>query len=111
MLTPIRVYISVPNDHALQPEQLDIKKGIFDRIRLAGFEPQELRVSGDFSKIPWSFDNVQYKLGRCQGAVILGLIRWDVWDAQKKYRFNTAYNHYEGALALAKSIPTFILMH
>jgi len=111
MLTPTRIYISVPNDGRLPPDQLDIKKGIIDKIRLAGFEPQELKVSGDFAQIPWSFANLQYKLGRCQGAVVLGLVRWDVWDAQNKYRFITAYNHYEGALALAKELPTFILMH
>ena len=112
MLTPTRVFISVPNSGSLQPEQLDIKNGVIDRVRLAGFEPQEFRTSGDFTKLAWSHDNLQYRLGRCQGAVILGLIRWDVWDAhQKKYRFNTVYNHYEGALALAKNIPTFILMH
>ena len=111
MLTPTRIYISVPNDGRLPPDQLDIKKGIIDKIRLAGFEPQELKVSGDFAQIPWSFANLQYKLGRCQGAVVLGLVRWDVWDAQNKYRFITAYNHYEGALALAKALPTFILMH
>ncbi len=111
MLTPTRVYVSVPNDHRLEPNQLEIKRGIIDGIRSAGFEPQELFASGGFSQIPWSYENVQYKLGRCQGAVILGLVRWDVWDAQNKYRFNTAYNHYEGALALAKDIPAFILMH
>src|SRR5688500_14940100 len=111
MLTPTRMYISVHNDGRLQPDQLDIKKGIMDKIRLAGFEPQEFKVCGDLAHIPWSFDNVQYKLGRCQGAAILGLIRWDVWDAQNKYRFITAYNHYEGALALAKDLPTLILMH
>ena len=70
-----------------------------------------MKVSGDFAQIPGSFANIQYKVGRCQGAVVLGLVRWDVWDAQNKYRFITAYNHYEGALALAKELPTFILMH
>lgn len=111
MLTPTRIYVSVPNDGRLLPDQLDIKNGIMDKIRVAGFDPQEFKVCGDLAQIPWSFANVQYKLGRCQGAVVLGLIRWDVWDAQNKYRFNTAYNHYEGALALAKDIPTLILMH
>ena len=111
MLTPTRIYLSVPNDGRLQPDQLDIKKGIIDRIKSVGFEPHELRKLGGFSHFPWSHENVQYILGRCQGAAILGLIRWDVWDAQNTYRFNTAYNHYEGALARAKNIPTFILIH
>ena len=42
MLTPTRIYVSVPHDGSLPGEQLDNKKGIFERIRLAGFEPQEL---------------------------------------------------------------------
>lgn len=112
MLTPIRVFISVPSSGWLPAEQLDIKNGVIDRVRLAGFEPQEFLTSGDFTKLAWSHDNLQYRLGRCQGSVILGLVRWEGWDINKKqYKFNTAYNHYEGALALAKSIPTFILMH
>lgn len=111
MLTPTRVYLSVPNDHNLQADQLDIKRGIIDRIKSVGFEPQELFFHGEFSQIPWSYEKVQYKLSRCQGAVILGLIRWDVQDAQREYKFNTAYNHYEGALALSKDLPSFILMH
>lgn len=112
MLTPTRVFISVPSSGWLPPEQLDIKNGVIDRVRLAGFEPQEFLTSGDFTKLAWSHENLQYRLGRCQGAVILGLVRWEGWDIHKKpYKFNTAYNHYEGALALAKSIPTFILMH
>lgn len=112
MLTPTRVFISVPSSGWLQPEQLDIKNGVIDRVRLAGFEPQEFLTSGDFTKLAWSHDNLQHRLGRCQGAVILGLVRWEGWDINRKqYKFNTAYNHYEGALALAKNIPTFILMH
>ena len=112
MLTPTRVFISVPSSDWLPPEQLDIKNGVIDRVRLAGFEPQEFLTSGDFTKLAWSHDNLQYRLGRCQGAVILGLVRWEGWDINRKpYKFNTAYNHYEGALALARSIPTFILMH
>ena len=112
MLTPTRVFISVPSSGWLQPEQLDIKNGVIDRVRSAGFEPQEFRTSGEFTKLAWSHENLQFRLGRCQGVVILVLVRWEGWDINKKqYKFNTAYNHYEGALALAKSIPTFILMH
>ncbi|HLF73132.1 MAG TPA: TIR domain-containing protein [Anaerolineales bacterium] len=111
MLTPTRIYISAPRDDWLQPQELDVKRGIIDRIKSAGFEPHELLISGDLSHIPWSYENIQHILGRCQGAVVLGLIRWDVSDAKGKYKFNTAYNHYEGALALAKNIPVFVLMH
>jgi len=111
MLTPTRIYISVPRDGWLQPEQLDIKRGIFDRIRSVGFEPHEFLISGDLSHMTWSHENLQYILGRCQGAAILGFIRWNVRDTEKTYQFNSAYNHYEGALALAKNLPTFILMH
>lgn len=111
MLTPTRIYISVPRDGWLQPEQLDIKRGIIEKIRSVGFQPHEFLISGDFSQMTWSYENLQYILGRCQGTVILGFVRWNVRDAQKTYQFNTAYNHYEGALALAKDLPTFILMH
>ena len=105
MLTPTRVFISVPSSGWLPAEQLDIKYGVIDRVRLAGFEPQEFLTSGDFTKLAWSHDNLQYRLGRCQGAVILGLVRWEGWDIHKKpYKFNTAYNHYEGARALAKAL-------
>ena len=112
MLTPTRIFISVPSSGWLPPEQLDIKNGVMDRVRLAGFEPQEFLSSGDFTNLAWSHENLEYRLGRCQGVVILGLVRWEGWNINKKpYKFNTAYNHYEGALALAKALPTFILMH
>jgi hypothetical protein len=111
MITPTRVFISSPGDHGLKPDQLIIKQGVLDRVRMVGFEPQEFSVSGDFSQISWNYDSVQYILGRCQGAIILGLIRWECWDEGHGYRFATDYNHYEGALALAKNLPTFILMH
>lgn len=111
MSTPTRIYVSVPRDGWLEANQLDVKRGIFDRIRSVGFEPHEFLLSGEFSKLTWSHDNVQYILGRCQGAVILNFVRWNVWDEQKKYKFNSAYNHYEGALALAMNLPTFVLVH
>lgn len=111
MITPARIYVSVPNNGRLKPDELEIKRAIFERIRAAGFEPQELKVTGDLSEMPWSFENIQYKLGRCRGVVVLGLIRWDVWNAENQYKFVTAYNHFEGALALAKGLPTLILMH
>lgn len=110
---PTRVYISAPGDGGLSPNHLAIKKTFLNLVKSVGFEPQEFGAPGlgGLSQMSWSFDNVQSVLGRCQGAVVLGLIKWDVWDAQNKYRFSTPYNHYEGALALAKNIPTFILMH
>jgi Predicted nucleotide-binding protein containing TIR-like domain len=111
MLIPTRIYVSVPRDPWLPPEQLDIKRDIFDRIKSVGFAPHEFLTFGDFSNLPWSYDKVQYILSRCQGAMILGLVRWNVSDTQKTYQFNSAFNHYEGALALAKNLPTFILMH
>lgn len=111
MLTPTRIYISVPKDAWLEPGQLDVKRGIFERVKSVGFEPHEFLSSGDFSTFPWSYENLQSILGRCQGALILGFVRWDVRDAERNYKFITAYNHYEGALALAKDLPTFILMH
>ena len=111
MLTPTRIYVSVPNDGRLSPAELELKRGVFDRIRSAGFEPQELKNHGDLAEIPWSHENIQYKLGRCQGVAVLGLVRWEVWNDEERYKFITAYNHYEGALARARDLPTFVLMN
>jgi hypothetical protein len=58
MLTPTRVFISVPSSGWLQPEQRDIKNGVIDRVRSAGFEPQEFRTSREFTKLAWSHDNL-----------------------------------------------------
>ena len=63
MLTPTRIYISVPRDGWLQPEQLDIKRGIIDKIKAIGFEPHEFLISGDLSHLTWSYENLQHILG------------------------------------------------
>jgi len=71
-----RIYVSVPPDFHLQPEQCALKHTILDKLRGQGLEPQEFHVSGLPLRCPYSFEAVRNIMTRCHGALILAFARW-----------------------------------
>ncbi|MBI5035237.1 MAG: nucleotide-binding protein [Chloroflexi bacterium] len=104
-----RIFVSTPNDSVLDVTQFQIKTQVLKLIKRAGFEPQEFSVSGLPAQLMWNYENVNQVLHRCQGAVILGLERWQAGPGQGIHGLATAFNHFEGALALAHQLPTLVI--
>jgi hypothetical protein len=63
-------------------------------------------VSGIPAGWAWSFDKSAEVMDRCQGAVILALVKYQFGD---DHLLPSEYAHYEGALALSKALPTLII--
>jgi hypothetical protein len=100
-----RIYVSVPVDDHLSPEQVKLKAYILKKIEKINFEPQIFLFSGMPAGMAWNFSAASEVMRRCQGAAILGFTRWSFDTAEGKLRFPTEYNHYEGALANSLGLP------
>lgn len=113
MMTQVyRIYISAPSH--LSEEQLAIKKSIMDAIRKERFEPQEFFASGIPKTMPWSFENAERVMARCQGVAILAFARWSAVPVNEEFSAGShylpsEYNHFEGALAFARRLPRLVI--
>ena len=96
-----RVYVSVPRDHNLDEQQRVLKHAILDKLRKAGLEPQEFQVSGLPLRAPYTFGAIRDIMTRCHGALILAFARWRDPSGAERIAMPTAWNHFEGAFALA----------
>ena len=101
-----RIYIHAPVRQRLNPARQAVRSRLLDRVKAAGFEPQEFAVSGIPAAWAWSFDRAAEVMDRCQGAVILALAKYEFEDG---WILPSEYSHYEGALALSKDLPTLIV--
>lgn len=110
MLAKPRIYLSCPAEENLLPDQLVIKHETTKLIEQAGFEVAEFHQSGIAANLAWSFREARSVMSRCQGAVILGLVRHRLNSADgKNVDMTTEYAHYEGALAHMRGIPTLVM--
>jgi len=106
-----RIFISCIYKLEQESPQKKIKDEIIKRVAEAGFEPQIFLESGLLLMQPWNFNTVHEILQRCQGAIILGLSKWTFgMEDNQSLKMPTEYNHYEGSLALARKLPTLILL-
>lgn len=114
------IFISVPNNHWLTPDQIDVKNSIITLLQNDGFEVQIMGEMGTpFAREKmWDFERAQRLMQCCQGFVNIGFARWHECDAYVKgnpneiaQRFNliTEYSHFEGALAFSQRIPMLLL--
>lgn len=99
-----RIYIHAP--YRPEPHQAEVKKGILEKIRRLGFEPQEFHVSGLPQGDSWTFTRAIEVMRQCDGALILALMRWMDSDGTTSIPVPSEYSHFEGALALACDLPT-----
>lgn len=83
-----------------------LKSAILERLRNAGFSPQEFMASGIPRNLAWNFETVDAVMRRCVGAIVIGFRRWHVGPL---IDLATEYAHYEGAVAVTHGLPVLLL--
>jgi hypothetical protein len=104
-----RVFVSVTATRTLDERRRTVKAAILDRIKQAGYAPQEFWESGIAENLAWNFENVQEVMSRCVGAVVIGFPRWTVSDGSVKRRIVGDFNQYEGAVAITLGLPVMLI--
>ena len=109
-----RVYVSMPADSWLEPNENDFKWGVVERIEALGYVPEIFfdptgRDSLAADKA-WTANSAQEVAQHCQGAVIIGLPRWQFRDSERDVFLSTEYSQYEGALLHSLGIPLQVLV-
>jgi|SRR5215467_15427413 len=125
MKTKPRIFVSVPDDRHLDDRRKGLKKAILNFIKKAGyqvdgFEPEQFGARLPKKLDAWTVERANKLMRQCDGAVVLALARRHVNvlepEREKSTRTRSvlalpsAYNHLEGALALAQQLPVFILL-
>ncbi len=108
-----RVFVSIPADVWLTPEQNGLKWAIVERIESLGFVAEiffdptgrESLAAGR----AWNADAAEEIMRQCVGAAIIGLPRWTFESDGGPIHFPTEYCHYEGALARTIGLPLLVL--
>jgi len=104
-----RVFISATSDPALDDRRRRLKAAFIQKIRDAGYTPQEFWEMGIAGDLPWTFDNVDQVMRQCVGAVIIGFPRWVMSGEDYTIRLVGEYHHYDGAVALTLGLPLLII--
>jgi predicted nucleotide-binding protein with TIR-like domain len=108
-----RVFVSMPANEWLAPNQNDLKWGIVDEIERLGynaeifFDPRGR--PGLAASKAWSALEADRTMRRCVGAAILGLPRWVFSTPRGEVALPTEFCHYEGALAYTLRLPMLVL--
>lgn len=105
-----RVFVSATSDQSLDDRRRKLKAAIIQKIREAGYAPQEFWEMGIAADLAWSFDNVDRVMRQCVGAIVIGFPRWAMSDSAHTTRFVGEYNHYEGAVALTLGLPLMLIV-
>src|ERR1044071_7691584 len=99
-----RVYISMPADRWLAPNQNRLKWKIVEQIQFLGYIPEVFSSTTRYMKNSiasprnWSADAVYEVASQCVGAVIIGLPRWITEVNGEKFLFASDFCQYEGAI-------------
>lgn len=101
-----KIYIHAPYKSELM-DRVAVKSAILDLLRGEGLDPQEFHVSGLPRGDSWTFDRAIDVMRQCDGAIILALARWV--DSKGLNPVPSEYSHFEGALAMARGIPTLVV--
>lgn len=104
-----RVFVSASSNKNLDDRRKALKAAIVEKLRGAGFEPQEFWQSGFAENLAWSFENVDRVMKKCNGAIVIGFPRWKISGPTSPGGLVGEYNHYEGAVALSHNLPIFLL--
>lgn len=109
-----RVFVSLPSDRWLTPEENEVKWAIVSRIESLGFTAEiflDPRGKSSISApLAWNAELCERVMRRCEGCVILGFPRWRVSVGDQNLLFATEYNHYEAAVAKTLGIPLLVLV-
>jgi hypothetical protein len=104
-----RVFVSSTSNRGLDERRRQVKAAIIDRIKGAGYSPQEFFESGIAGNRAWSFSNVDEVMRQCIGAVVIGFPRWQVTTENVETRLVGEYSHYEGAVAITLGLPLLLI--
>jgi Predicted nucleotide-binding protein containing TIR-like domain len=109
-----RIYISMPADEWLAPNQNDLKWGIVEEIERLGYIAEIFNDPSGRSGIAagqaWSAIAADKVARRCVGAAIIGLPRWEFAASEGKWKLPTEYCHYEGAIAYTLGLPMLVVV-
>ena len=109
-----RVFVSLPADRWLGPQQNDLKWGIVDEIRQLGYLPEIFTnprgMPGLAAGKAWSAIELDRVARRCVGAAIIGLPRWVFPTLEGETSLATEFNHYEGAVAYKLRLPLLVVV-
>jgi hypothetical protein len=112
-----RIYVSMPADRWLTPDQNALKWGIVAKIESLGLvaeiftDPRGPQATPALSADrAWSPDEAKRVARRCIGAVLIGLPRWTFSTPQGDVRLATEFCYYEGALAASLRLPMLIVV-
>jgi hypothetical protein len=104
-----RVFVSATSDRVLDERRRQLKAAIIQKVREAGYAPQEFWEMGIAEDLPWTFDNVDYVMRQCVGAIVIGFPRWIMSGEEYAIRMVGEYNHHDGAVAITLGLPLFII--
>lgn len=104
-----RVFVSVTSDQSLDKKSQQLKAAIVNKIRGAGYAPQEFFEMGVAANLSWTFDNVDKVMRQCIGATIICFPRWTVTGQGGTTPLASAFQHYEGAVAVTLGLPLMII--
>jgi predicted nucleotide-binding protein with TIR-like domain len=103
-----RIYVHAPYKSDLA-DRVAVKSAVLDLLRGEDLDPQEFHVSGLPRGDSWTFDRAIDVMRQCDGAIILALARWIESDGVNEVPIPSEYSHFEGALALARRLPTLVV--
>jgi hypothetical protein len=115
--TKPRAFISVPDNRHLDSRRKRLKESVIRFVasqdfEVVGFEPEQFGTGLPVNREDWTLDKAIRLMQRCDGAIVLALARMHVSVGgahQATTALTTAYNHLEGALALALHLPVLVL--
>jgi hypothetical protein len=109
-----RVFVSLPSDEWLTPQENKIKWAIVSAVEGLGYTAEvflDPRGTKSLSASQaWSATACEEIMRRCEGCVLLGFARWRIRGDGGEIHLPTEYNHYEGAVAHTLGLPLLVLI-
>jgi hypothetical protein len=109
-----RIFVSMPADQWLMPNQNDLKWAIVEEIERLGYVAEIfLSPKGKPSLVAgkaWSAIRLDEVMRRCVGAVVIGAPRWVFPGHPQDIKLATEFNQYEGAVAYTLNLPMLVLI-
>lgn len=108
-----RIYVSMPGDQWLSPQQNGLKWGVVRQIEKLGYAPEIFfnpkAKRGLASGKAFTAADAEAVARRCVGAAVIGLPRWTFLTPEGDVKLASEFCHYEGALARSLGLPTLIV--
>jgi predicted nucleotide-binding protein with TIR-like domain len=106
-----RVFISAPSDERLSGAQRTLKEALISILIDARLQPEITGRRGLSAKGPYTFEQANDRIGRCQAAVVLAIAARRATFAynEPEDKLASEFCHFEGGLAIAHGLPTLIV--